>query len=98
LAAIHLGSVLLTDGITGRESQLPCDHLLLVTDRVSQDHLYYDLKPALVDGRLTSLKVIGDAQAPHLIAQAVYSGHLAAREFDEPVASGTPFRREYPIV
>lgn len=97
LAAIQPGGAILTGAITGRESNLPCDHLLLVTDRISQDQLYYDLKPALADGRLRSLRVIGDAQAPHLIAQAVYSGHLAAREFDQPPVDGTPFRREYAI-
>jgi len=98
LAAIQPAAALLLDAVTGRESRLPCDHLLLVTDRISQDQLYYDLKPALADGRLQSLRVIGDAEAPHLIAQAVYSGHLAAREFGEPPAEGTPFRREYACV
>ena len=53
-----------------------------------------ELKPFLAQGVLTYLNVIGDAQAPHLIAQAVYSGHLAAREFDELPADGVPFRRE----
>ena len=35
------------------------------------------------------------ADAPNSIAQAVYSGHLAAREFDEVInPNGTPFQRE----
>ena len=43
---------------------------------------------------MTSLRVIGDAEAPHIIAQAVYSGYLAAVEFDEELVEGVPFRVE----
>ena len=53
-----------------------------------------DLQPALNENKLASLRLIGDAQAPHIIAQAVYTGHLAAREFDEAAANDTPFRVE----
>ena len=76
---------------------LPCDAILLVTDRISNDTLYQELKPALEDGRLASLRVIGDADAPHIIAQAVYAGYLAAREFGEPPIVGTPFHREFVV-
>jgi dimethylamine/trimethylamine dehydrogenase len=41
-----------------------------------------------------SLRIIGDAEAPNIIAQAVFSGHLAAREFDEEKVEGTPFKVE----
>jgi dimethylamine/trimethylamine dehydrogenase len=40
------------------------------------------------------LRVIGDAEAPNIIAQAVFSGHLAAREFEEEKMEGTPFKVE----
>jgi dimethylamine/trimethylamine dehydrogenase len=40
------------------------------------------------------LQIIGDAEAPNIIAQAVFAGHLAAREFDEEKIEGTPFRVE----
>jgi dimethylamine/trimethylamine dehydrogenase len=43
---------------------------------------------------LKSLRLIGDAEAPNIIAQAVFSGHLAAREFDEEPVDGTPFKIE----
>jgi dimethylamine/trimethylamine dehydrogenase len=56
--------------------------------------LYYELKPALEEGKLNSLRVIGDAEAPNIIAQAVFSGHLAAREFEEERVEGTPFKVE----
>ena len=69
--------------------------MLLVTDRIPNNQLYKNLLPALEDGRLASLKVIGDAEAPNIIAQAVYAGHCAAREFDEIILpDATPFKVE----
>jgi dimethylamine/trimethylamine dehydrogenase len=87
-------SVHLTHALSGEVTVLPCDAVLLVTDRISNDSLYYELKPALAEGRLQSLRLIGDAEAPNIIAQAVFSGHLAAREFDEEPVEGTPFKIE----
>ncbi len=66
-----------------------------MSDRLSNDELYYSLKPALEDGCLDLLMLIGDALAPNIIAQAVFSGHLAAREFGELRTGKTPFRFEY---
>ncbi len=73
---------------------MSCDGVVLVSDRISNDSLYYELKPALEEGKLNSLRVIGDAEAPNIIAQAVFSGHLAAREFEEEKVEGTPFKVE----
>jgi dimethylamine/trimethylamine dehydrogenase len=69
--------------------------VVLVTDRLPNDALYQRLKPSLVEGELDSLRVIGDAEAPNIIAQAVFSGHLAAREFGETPDDGAPFQIEY---
>jgi hypothetical protein len=66
--------------------------------RLPEEDLYPDLKPALADGRLDSLRVIGDAEASNTIARAVFGGHAAAREFDEPLDEGTPFRVERTLV
>ena len=67
----------------------------MVTDRIPNDALYHELKPALVEGKLKSLRIIGDAEAPNIIAQAIFSGHLAAREFDELIDPDvTPFKVE----
>jgi len=75
--------------------ELPCEAVLLVTDRIPDDGLYHALKPALAEGKLVSLRLIGDAEAPNIIAQAVFSGHLAAREFDEEIdPNSVPFRVE----
>jgi dimethylamine/trimethylamine dehydrogenase len=84
-----------THAITSAETALPCDAVVMVTDRTPNDSLYHELKPALADGRLKSLRVIGDAEAPNIIAQAVFAGHLAAREFGEVIDPDiTPFKVE----
>jgi len=91
LSRIETDCVTLTNTVSGGEMELPCDGTVLVSDRSSNDSIYYELKPALEEGKLNSLRVIGDAEAPNIIAQAVFSGHLAAREFDEEKVEGTPF-------
>jgi len=84
-----------TNVITSTESTLACDAIVMVTDRIPNDALYHELKPALVEGKLKSLRIIGDAEAPNIIAQAIFSGHLAAREFDELIDPDvTPFKVE----
>ena len=94
LSQIEKDCVTLTNIISGSQTELPRDGVVLVSDRISNDSLYYELKPALEEGKLESLRVIGDAEAPNIIAQAVFSGHLAAREFDEQKIEGIPFKVE----
>jgi dimethylamine/trimethylamine dehydrogenase len=94
LSEIQNDCVMLTNTIPGDPIELPRDGVLLVSDRISNDSMLYELKPALEEGKLNSLRVIGDAEAPNIIAQAVFSGHLAAREFEEEKVEGTPFKVE----
>ena len=94
LSEIKNDCVRLANTISGEGIELERDGIVLVSDRISNDSLYYELKPALEAGKITSLRVIGDAEAPNIIAQAVFSGHLAAREFDEEMVEGTPFKVE----
>jgi dimethylamine/trimethylamine dehydrogenase len=94
LSDIQNDCVMLTDTVSGDQLQLPRNGVVLVSDRISNDVMYYELKPALEEGKLDSLRVIGDAEAPNIIAQAVFSGHLAAREFEEEKVEGTPFKIE----
>jgi dimethylamine/trimethylamine dehydrogenase len=94
LSKIKKDSVRLSNDISGDQLELPYDGVVLVSDRTPNDSLYQSLKPALDDGKLNSLRIIGDAEAPNIIAQAVFAGHLAAREFDEEKAEGTPFKVE----
>jgi dimethylamine/trimethylamine dehydrogenase len=94
VSEIRNDCVRLTNTISGNELELQRNGVVLVTDRISNDSLYYELKPALEEGKINSLRVIGDAEAPNIIAQAVFSGHLAAREFEEENVEGTPFKIE----
>ncbi|HSL29311.1 MAG TPA: FAD-dependent oxidoreductase [Anaerolineales bacterium] len=94
LSEIESDCVTLINTISAEGMELPRDGVVLASDRISNDALYYELKPALAEGRLDSLRLVGDAEAPNIIAQAVFSGHLAAREFDEERVEGTPFRIE----
>ena len=94
LSEIGNDCVRLTNTISGAELELPRDSVLLIGDRTPNDSLYQSLKPALEEGKIKSLRIIGDAEAPNIIAQAVFAGHLAAREFDEEKIEGTPFKVE----
>ena len=98
LKSIQSEAVTVSDSITNDEHELACDAVVLVSDRLPEDSLYQSLKPALADGRLASLRVIGDAEAPNIIARAIFSGYLAASEFDEAPSEETPFRVEYPAL
>ncbi len=95
LQAIQTDFVQLASMVNGRALEVACDTVLLVTDRQPNEGLYQALKPALAEGKMSSLRVIGDAEAPNIIAQAIFAGHLAAREFEETAPQGTPFQVEY---
>ncbi|MEX0301488.1 MAG: FAD-dependent oxidoreductase [Leisingera sp.] len=80
---------------TGRTRTVPCASLLMVTARQRDTALYDSLKADHAN-RLATLELVGDAAAPGLIADAVYSGHMAARNFErDPAAADAEwFRRE----
>jgi dimethylamine/trimethylamine dehydrogenase len=94
ITEIFPGKVVLESSISSQQSDLSVDAVVLVTDRLSIDDLYQHLKPSFKQGKIDSLRVIGDAEAANIIAQAVFSGHLAAREFGEGPSDSTPFRVE----
>lgn len=64
---------------SGRKQTLACATVILVTERKRNTTLY----DALKDQKLLSLELIGDAASPALIADAVYAGHMAARNFEK---------------
>jgi dimethylamine/trimethylamine dehydrogenase len=66
--------------------------ILLVTERRRKTELYDILRKNSDDTPLKKLKLIGDAEAPGLIADAVFSGHMAARHFEK---SQSTIEREY---
>ena len=94
LKEIKPGKVSLACVVSAQEEELDVNAVVLVTDRLSKDELYLNLKPAQQRGQIASLRVIGDAEAPGMIAQAVFSGHLAGREFDELPVDEMPFKIE----
>ncbi|MGE5249111.1 MAG: FAD-dependent oxidoreductase [Bacteroidota bacterium] len=98
LVRIETGQAIVRHMLSHAETCIPAGAVVLVTDRLPDDSLHRELLPALEAGRLASLRLIGDAEAPNIIAQAVFSGHLAAREFDEPRMEGTPFQVERPTI
>lgn len=85
-------TIQITCGFTGRVREIACRSALLVTERQRETALY----DALKGENLTTLELIGDAAGPALIADAVYAGHMAARNFERATADIEKdwFRRE----
>jgi dimethylamine/trimethylamine dehydrogenase len=77
---------------SGRVEDVACDAVLLVTERARETALF----DALQGRGLTTLRLIGDAAQPGLIADAVYAGHSAARAFqaDPKSVEADFYRRE----
>ena len=92
-------SVGLTCVYGGVARTLEVASLMPVTMRDSVDALYRELLAAesrWADSGIETVQAIGDAWAPSTVAAAVYAGHRAAREFDQPVdADQVPFKREW---
>ena len=84
---------------TGSTTKLPCESIVMVTERISDTTLYDSLIQNNLDEKTNyNIKIIGDAEAPGLIADAVYLGHLAAQNFeasDADIQRGM-FMREMP--
>jgi dimethylamine/trimethylamine dehydrogenase len=80
---------------TGRQRQFAASAAVLVTARLPDERLYRELcgedgGEHGVDGKSPRVLRIGDCVQPALIANAVYSGHRAARELGGP--AGVPRR------
>lgn len=86
--AAHLACV-----YSDREIEVACCSVVLVTERARRSAVYDELRATGWSGHL---ELIGDAQAPGLIADAVWSGHKAARDFEcsEAEVEAGWFRRE----
>ena len=81
--AVTLGCI-----YSGRRSQQSASALVLVTSREPQDRLFRELvgEGEEADSALR-VRRIGDCRQPALIAHAVFAGHQAARELDDPESS-----------
>ncbi len=97
LTGVEKGKVELSCMFTEKKIKRECDSLILVTERVPNDGLFNSLNgdpERLNNAGIKTLKCIGDSFAPATIASAVYSGHLAAREFQADPQQEVPFLRE----
>ena len=97
LASVHPGAVELACVFTDRRVRHACDTLVLVTERLPNDDLYKAMRadPAgIAKSGLKTIQCIGDCLAPGIIAAAVHSGHLFAREFEADTPGEVPFIRE----
>ena len=77
---------------------LDFDSLVVVTGRHSNDGLFHELKAREGDWTANGIKaayLIGDAEAPRLIADATFTGHRVAREIEEANPQyALPYKRE----
>ncbi|MBT3214812.1 MAG: FAD-dependent oxidoreductase [Deltaproteobacteria bacterium] len=97
LVSVHSGTVELACMFTDRRVYSACDTLVLVTERIPNDDLHHTLlanPDGIAQAGIKTLQCIGDCWAPGIIAAAVHSGHLAAREFEEEPPGEVPFLRE----
>jgi dimethylamine/trimethylamine dehydrogenase len=99
----HEGEVETACVFTGRASRIPCSTLVLVTERLPVSGLADALRGSMSaqpDTALRTVRTIGDALAPGLIADAVFAGHLAARDFqrDPLLVEQELFQREIPVL
>ena len=85
----------------GDPFRLDADAVVLVTQRVSNDDLYLELRAdqaRLAAEGIEAVYRIGDCVAPQLIADAIFEGHRLAREIDcEDPAVPLPYVRERPV-
>ena len=64
-------------------TNIQLDALVMITSRIPNDELYYELKNKIKDSdKFSSVTRIGDCLAPATIASAVYDGRKYAMEFD----------------
>jgi dimethylamine/trimethylamine dehydrogenase len=98
ISAFHGNTLRLENVWDHRQREQPCDAVVTITARLPDDVLYQDLllrEAEWADAGLRSLRCIGDAEAPGLIAHAVYAGHRYARELEESAADEVPFKRHF---
>jgi dimethylamine/trimethylamine dehydrogenase len=97
LTGIEAGRLAATDEF-GENFELEADAVVLVTQRLSDEELYLELRAdgeALRAEGVEALYRIGDCVAPRLIADAIFDGHRLAREIDaEDPSVPLPYRRE----
>jgi len=101
ISSIEDGTALLECVYTGSITRHACSSIVMVTERTSNTTLYENLINNNLDSKTKQyIKIIGDAEAPGLIADAIYLGHLAAQNFEAEDADiqSAMFMREMPSI
>jgi dimethylamine/trimethylamine dehydrogenase len=97
LTGIEPGRLAAKDHL-GEPLELEADAVVLVSQRLSDEGLYLELKEdeeALRGQGIEAVFRIGDCVAPRLIAEAIFDGHRLGREIDaEDPAVPLPYKRE----
>ena len=87
VASVEPGRVAGADEF-GDPVELEADAIVLVTQRVSDEALYHELRAdeaRLAAEGIEAVYRIGDCVAPQLIADAIFDGHRLAREIDSRI-------------
>ena len=79
LSEVHQKEVHLRCEFTGKISTIETESVVLITERIRNTQVYNELGKAK---HLSTVELIGDALEPGLIVDAVFSGHLAAQNFE----------------
>jgi dimethylamine/trimethylamine dehydrogenase len=97
LTGIEPGRVSAQDQFN-QELELEADAVVLVTQRLSNESLYLELKAdeeSLGAEGIEAVYRIGDCVAPRHISEAIFDGHRLAREIDsDDPAIPLPYKRE----
>jgi len=98
LSAIAARDCRITCVYSGHIQHIACASVILITERLRRSGLFEELEKIKSAGGsiIETLELIGDAASPGLIADAVYGGHMAARNFekDPEEVAGQIFKRE----
>ena len=88
------GRARLSCAYTGRHHEIAAGSAVMVTTRAPETALHDALKDT--GATFNHLELVGDALVPGLIADAVWFGHMAARNFERPpeAVEADWFRRE----
>ena len=71
---------------TEKLSKINIDAIVMITSRLPNDNLYYELIENTQSKKFKSINKIGDCLSPSTIAAAVYDGRKFAMEFDDDLA------------
>jgi dimethylamine/trimethylamine dehydrogenase len=80
---------------SNKKTYIELDALVMITSRIPNDKLYYDLKERTIDSKkFSTITRIGDCLAPATIASAVYDGRKYAMEFDDNLSDSYLNKRD----